>query len=275
MSNSTRCGHPGLHDAGVRHPRPPRRLRGGRRDGARRVARPGRGDREVPRQAGPQLHAARRRRSRGRRAVRRVGREVDVRADVHGREPLDVRHRRRRDGRPRDPEGVAEDARRPGAQGAARDRPRRVTDGALQRVHVAVADAWEVEGRLRERDGGGALEVRGIRLMASGLPPAYWNGGDVTAPDADVEAARAFYAEHDAEWGVRVPSGMTWTHGRHLLTLDLMTLQPGDFTAVAAADDIAVRVATPADLETVVAIDAAAFEEHPHVERPWIAPHLS
>jgi GNAT superfamily N-acetyltransferase len=149
-----------------------------------------------------------------------------------------------------------------------------VTDGALQRVHVAVADAWELEGRLRERDGGGAREVRGMRLMASGLPPAYWNGGDVTAPDADVEAARAFYAEHDTEWGVRVPSGMTWTHGRHLLTLDLMTLHPGHFTPRPAPDDIAVRVATPSDLETVVAIDAAAFEEEPDVERPWIAPHL-
>jgi GNAT superfamily N-acetyltransferase len=150
-----------------------------------------------------------------------------------------------------------------------------VTDGALQRVHVAVADAWEVEGRLRERDGGGALEVRGMRLMASGLPPAYWNGGDVTAPDADVEAARAFYAQRGAAWGVRVPSGMRWAHGRHLLTLDLMTLQPGDFAPVPAPDHIAVRVAAPADLETVVAIDAAAFEEDAAVERPWIAPHLS
>jgi GNAT superfamily N-acetyltransferase len=149
-----------------------------------------------------------------------------------------------------------------------------VTDGALERVHVAVADAWEVEGRLRERDGGGVLEVRGMRLMASGLPPDYWNSGDVTAPDADVEAARAFYAEHDAEWGVRVPCGMPWTRGRHVLTLDLMTLGPGDFTPVPASADIAVRVATPADLEALVAIDAAAFEEDPEVERPWIAPHL-
>jgi GNAT superfamily N-acetyltransferase len=149
-----------------------------------------------------------------------------------------------------------------------------VTDAALQRVHVAVADAWEVEGRLRERDGGGVLEVRGMRVMASGLPQDYWNSGDVTAPDADVEAARAFYAQRDAAWGVRVPSGMAWARGRHVLTLDLMTLRPGDFTPVPAPDHVAMRVAAPADLETVVAIDAAAFEEDPDVERPWIAPHL-
>jgi GNAT superfamily N-acetyltransferase len=149
-----------------------------------------------------------------------------------------------------------------------------VTAGALARVHVAHADAWEVEGRLREGDGGGALEVRGLRLMASGLKGAQWNSGDVTAPDADVEAARAFYAQRGAEWGVRVPAGMPWRHGRRLLTLDIMALQPDDFVPVKAAEHIAVRAAGPDDLETVVAIDAAAFEADPDAERSWLAPHL-
>src|SRR3954468_13653273 len=266
--------HPRLYDAGVRHPRPPRGLRGGRRDRSRRLARRGRRDPQVPRQAGPQLHPARRCRPRGRRAVRRLGREVDVRAHVHGRQPLDVRDRRRRHGRPRDPEGVAEDTRRPGAQGPARDGPRRVTPGALAPVHVAHADAWEVEGKLRERDGGGAREVRGLRLMASGLKHAQWNSGDVTAPDADVDAARAFYAQRGADWGVRVPAGMPWRHGRLLLTLDIMALEPGDFAPVEAPGHIAVRLAEPGDLETVVSIDAAAFEADPAAERPWLAPHL-
>jgi GNAT superfamily N-acetyltransferase len=112
--------------------------------------------------------------------------------------------------------------------------------------------------------------------MASGLEPAHWNGGDVTAPDADVEAARAFYAQRGVDWGLRVPAGMPWDHGRRLLTLDVMALAPAAFAPVTPPDEsIAVRTATPADLETVVAIDAAAFEEDPDVERPWIAPHLA
>ena len=42
------------------------------------------------------VHAARRPRPRDRGGLRRLGREVDVRQDVHGRRALDVRDRRRR-----------------------------------------------------------------------------------------------------------------------------------------------------------------------------------
>lgn len=149
-----------------------------------------------------------------------------------------------------------------------------MTTGALARVHVAHADAWEVEGRLRERDGGGAVEVRGLRLMASGLRPAQWNSGDVTAPDADLEAARAFYAQRGADWGVRVPAGMAWAHGRRLLALDLMALAPARFAPAPRDPAVAVRAAGRADLEAVVAIDAAAFGEDAAAERAWLAPHL-
>lgn len=142
------------------------------------------------------------------------------------------------------------------------------------RIHVAHADAWQAEGRLRERDGGGALEVRGLRLMASGLPHPQWNSGDVTAADADVEAARAFYAARDADWGMRVPPGIAWHHGRKLLTLRLMALEARDFVPAPATPGIAVRAAAPDDLETVLGIDAAAFEEDPEDERGWLAPHL-
>ena len=72
-------------------------------------------------------------------------------------------------------------------------------------------DAWQVQGRLRERLGGGAQELYGLR--ADGLrasPEAESNSGDVTAPDADVAGARAFYAARNAAWGVRVPAGMPW-----------------------------------------------------------------
>jgi GNAT superfamily N-acetyltransferase len=144
----------------------------------------------------------------------------------------------------------------------------------LTRVQVAHADAWEAEGRLREGEGGGALAVRGLRLMASGLPQSQWNSGDVTAPDADIAAARAFYAERGAEWGVRVPVGMRWAHGRRLLTLRLMALEPGAFRPAPEAAGVAVRQATPAHLDAVLAIDTDAFGEDPAVERAWIEPHL-
>ena len=39
------------------------------------------------------------------------------------------------------------------------------------------------------------LVVPGLRLMASGLPHARWNSGDVTGPGADVAAARARFAD--------------------------------------------------------------------------------
>jgi len=145
----------------------------------------------------------------------------------------------------------------------------------VTRVHTAHADAWEVEGRLRERRGGGALAVRGLRLMASGLPQAQWNSGDVTAPDADVDAARAFYAERGAEWGVRVPAGMAWSHGRRVLTLRLMALEPPAFRPAPATPGVAVREASPDDLDAIIAVDAAAFAADPAVERRWLGPHLS
>ena len=145
----------------------------------------------------------------------------------------------------------------------------------LTHVHVAHADAWEAEGRLRERDGGGVLAARGLRLMASGLAPARWNSGDVTAPDADLDAARAFYAQRGVAWGLRVPAGMPWTHGRRLLTLRIMAAGASDLRLARAAPGVAVRVAGHRDLDAVVAIDASAFGEDPDVERPWLAPHLT
>jgi GNAT superfamily N-acetyltransferase len=146
--------------------------------------------------------------------------------------------------------------------------------GPAHRVHVAHADAWQAEGRLRERHGGGALDVRGLRLMASGLPQPQWNSGDVTAADADLDAARAFYAERGAGWGVRVPAGLPWRHGRRLLTLRLMALSPDRFTPTPAVEGLRIAAAGPADLDAVLHVDATAFGEHPDVERQWLEPHL-
>jgi GNAT superfamily N-acetyltransferase len=140
------------------------------------------------------------------------------------------------------------------------------------RVQTAHADAWEAQGRLREPYGGGVGTARGIRLMASGLPEPQWNNGDVSAPDADVAAAREFYAGYGVPWGVRVPAGVPWAHGRHLFSKRLMGLASAAFAPAAAVRGLRLRAASPSDLDTVAAIDAAAFASDP--SPAWIEPLL-
>ena len=138
------------------------------------------------------------------------------------------------------------------------------------RVQTALADAWEVHGRLRA----GVARLRGIRVMASGLAHPQYNSGDVSAPDADIDGARAFYARHGAGWGVRVPAGMPWRAGRHLLTLRLMGLDAAGFRPAREVAEVAVRAAGPADLAAVAQIDAVAFESTPEASSAWLAGHL-
>jgi GNAT superfamily N-acetyltransferase len=142
------------------------------------------------------------------------------------------------------------------------------------RVRTAHADAWAVEGALREPYGGGTATLPGIRLMASGLPHPQWNSADVTGPGADLEGARAFYAERGVRWGVRVPEGMPWTAGRHLFRMPLMGLTPRRLVAPPAVPGLTLRQAGPEDLETVLAVDTAAFGSDPDEYRPWTEPHL-
>jgi GNAT superfamily N-acetyltransferase len=142
------------------------------------------------------------------------------------------------------------------------------------RVRTAHADAWAVEGALREPYGGGTATLPGIRLMAAGLPHAQWNSADVTGPRADLEGARAFYAERGVPWGVRVPEGMRWAAGRHLFRMGLMGLTPRRLVAPPAVPSLTVRQAGPDDLETVLAVDTSAFGSDPDLYRPWTAPHL-
>ena len=86
--------HAGLHHAGLRLPRRGRRLQ--KEEGGRRRGQPGldRLARQVPRQVQPQLPAPVRSRPRGRREVRRLGRQGPLRQEVQGHHPLDLRHRR-------------------------------------------------------------------------------------------------------------------------------------------------------------------------------------
>ena len=143
------------------------------------------------------------------------------------------------------------------------------------RVRTAHADAWAAEGTLREPLGGGALALTGIRLMASGLPQPQWNGADVTAPYPDLESPRAFYAERGLTLGVRVPEGMAWGAGRHVLDLRLMGLDPTAFAPASGVPGLALRAAGPADLEAVLDLDTGAFGGDGKVVRPWVEPHLA
>ncbi|WP_207455533.1 GNAT family N-acetyltransferase [Herbiconiux sp. SYSU D00978] len=142
-------------------------------------------------------------------------------------------------------------------------------------VPVAHADAWQEQGQLREPFGGGVLELPGIRLMASGLPHPQWNNADVTDADlVDIDAVRAWYSARQTPWGVRVPRGIRWPHGEPLFGQRLMGLPRNGFSPAPAVPGLRLRLAGPADLDTVVGVDAAAFGGDGGTERPWIAPML-
>jgi len=135
-------------------------------------------------------------------------------------------------------------------------------------VRAAHGDAWQVLGVA------GAVELPGVRLSATGLPHPQWNNGDVDDPArVDVAEMRRWYAVRGVPWGVRVPAGATWPHGRWLMAKRLMGLVPDHFAPAAAPPGAIVRSATAADLEAVVAVDTEAFEEPAEVERPWLAQH--
>ncbi|MBV9291533.1 MAG: GNAT family N-acetyltransferase [Frankiales bacterium] len=149
-------------------------------------------------------------------------------------------------------------------------------------VRTAHADAWEEHGRFRASVGGGTARLSGVRLMASGLPHAQWNSGDVRETElVDIAAVRAWYAARPLPsgealpWGLRVPSGASWPHGRKLFTKRLMGLVPDRFTAAAPPPDVTLRQAAPQDVDAVLGVDTVAFHEDDAVERPWVEPILS
>jgi GNAT superfamily N-acetyltransferase len=153
-------------------------------------------------------------------------------------------------------------------------------NGLDERVWAAQGDAWQAEGRLRSPLGGGAAELPGVRLMASGLPHAQWNSGDVTDPSrANLDDVRAWYAAraHGAgvPWGLRVPAGVPLPDGRLLFRKRCMGLVPSRHVSGNAPPGIEIRVATAMDVDLVTRIDAAAFGDTAEQNRPWVEPHLS
>jgi ribosomal protein S18 acetylase RimI-like enzyme len=148
-----------------------------------------------------------------------------------------------------------------------------------ERVWIAQADAWQAEGRLRTPFGGGAAELSGVRLMASGLPHAQWNSGDVTDPArVDLDVVRAWYAARangaGVPWGLRVPPDRPIADGRLLFRKRCMGLLPSRHTPVKAPLEIEIKIATSANVDAVARIDDAAFGDAVERTRPWVEPHL-
>ncbi len=138
-------------------------------------------------------------------------------------------------------------------------------------VRAAHGDTWQALGGLFEGHGGGTATHRGVRLMASGLPHPQWNNADVSDVDADIGAAQRFYASYGVPWGVRVPAGMAWPHGRLLCRQRLMGVLTSGFRAAPMPPGLSVEIAGAADLDTVLQVDAAAFESDSDLGRPWFA----
>lgn len=154
-----------------------------------------------------------------------------------------------------------------------------MNDRLSARTHLAQSDVWQAEGRLRARLGGGAAELPGVRLMASGLPHAQWNNGDVTDPTlvsvADVRdwfAGRANGA--GVPWGLRVPADVPFPHGRRLFRQPCMALRPADHRLSAPSPAAQIETASQADLDDITRIDAAAYGGTADGIRPWIEPQL-
>jgi GNAT superfamily N-acetyltransferase len=143
-------------------------------------------------------------------------------------------------------------------------------------LRTAHGDAWQVAGRIREPQGGGTVELPGVRLMASGLPHPQWNNGDGHDVGLlDLEQVRAWYAERGVPWGLRVPSGVPFPHGRRLFAKRLMGLAAGSLVVPPDVDGLELRAAGPGDLEACAAVDAVAFESDAETERPWHVAHLA
>ncbi len=112
--------------------------------------------------------------------------------------------------------------------------------------------------------------------MAAGFEANGVNSGEVVGPDPDLDAARAFFAEHGASWGLRVPTGQPWRDGRLLLQRRLMVLPREDFRAAPdTPPGLALRRAGPDDLPAVLHVDSTAFGLDRVENEQWLRPLLT
>jgi GNAT superfamily N-acetyltransferase len=110
--------------------------------------------------------------------------------------------------------------------------------------------------------------------MAAGFEAPGVNSGDVTGPDPDLDAARAFYAARGVSWGLRLPAGQRLPRGRLLLHRRLMALPRAAFRPARPAPGLAVRTAGPADLADVLHVDSTVFGLDSTDNTRWLEPLL-
>jgi GNAT superfamily N-acetyltransferase len=139
-------------------------------------------------------------------------------------------------------------------------------------VRTAQADAFAAQGSLREPYGGGTVAARDLVLMAAGFEAPGVNSGDVTGPDPDLDAARAFYAARGVTWGLRVPLELPWPHGTLLFRRRLMAVERAAFRPAPATAGLAIRAAGPADFDRILHIDSTVFGLDPLVNTRWLEP---
>ena len=146
-------------------------------------------------------------------------------------------------------------------------------------VRTAHADAWQVEGRLREPYGGGACAVRGARAMASGIRTPKWNNADVTHEQVDLETLSVWYGSRGMPWGLRVPLEISLAVGEPLFVKRCMGLLASSgaesgLRPLDHAGGVQVRRIRADERDRFVALEVAAFGDDPATARAWLAPQF-
>jgi len=146
-------------------------------------------------------------------------------------------------------------------------------------VRTAHADAWQVEGRLREPYGGGVCAVRGARAMASGIKTPKWNNADVTDEQVDLEALSAWYGSLGMPWGLRVPLELSLAVGEPLFVKRCMGLLVSSgaesrLRRLGPAGGVQVRRIRADERDRFVALEVAAFGDDPATARAGLGPQF-
>ena len=132
-----------------------------------------------------------------------------------------------------------------------------------------------MQGALRAASGGATATPRDLQLMAAGFEAPGVNSGDVTGPDPDLDAARAFYAARGVTWGLRVPVGLPWSRGRLLFRRRLMAVPRAAFRRAGASPGLTLRSAGPDDLPGILHVDSTVFALEPADNTRWLEPLLA